>query len=117
MIPAATLAVPMVNAGHRPGHEGQAGLQRAVVPHVLEVQRAEKERRVHPGAEKRAHRARADEAAHPQDAQGHDRVVDSRLEGEEAGHQRDRQRAAAERLSRAPAMTGGLHDRVDPGHQ
>ena len=45
--------------GQRPGQEREAGLERAVVEHVLEVQRAEEERRVHAGDEQAAHGARA----------------------------------------------------------
>ena len=99
------------------GQERQAGLQRAVVEHVLEVERAEEERRVHPGDEEAADDARADQAAQAQDAQRHDRVRDPRLEGQEGAHQRDREGPEAEHLGGAPAVAGRLHDRVDGGHQ
>ena len=46
----------------RPRQEREAGLQRAVVEDVLEVERAEEEGRVHAGDEEAPHDARADQA-------------------------------------------------------
>ena len=93
--PAAAIAMPVVRTGsgpnrvtslvvmpwesdrdrERPRQEGRARLEGAVVANVLEVERAEEERRVHPRHEKAAHEARVDQAAHAQDAQRHDRVL------------------------------------------
>ena len=78
--------------------EGEAGLQRAVAAHVLEVERAEEERREHAGHEQAAHDARADEAGHAQDAQRHDRVLDPRLE-----HERTRPSSAIDDARRSRA--------------
>ena len=63
--------------GERPGQERRAGLQRAVVADVLEVERAEEERRVHAGDEEAPDEARVDQPAQAQDAQRHDRVLDA----------------------------------------
>ena len=82
------------------GQERRAGLQRAVVAHVLEVERAEEERRVHPGDEQAADEAGVDEPARAEDAQRHDRMLDAGLEGDEGRHQHGRQRAHAEHVRR-----------------
>ena len=103
--------------GHRPGQERRPGLQGAEVAHVLEVEGAEEEGRVHGRDQEPTHDARADQPAQTQDAQGHDRVCHPGLEGQEGGHQHGGDRSEAEHLARAPAMAGGLHDRVDRGHQ
>ena len=85
--------------------------------HVLQVQRAQEEGRVHAGDQEPADDAGADEAAQPEDAQGHDGVLDPRLQGDEQGHEHGRECAESEDLRGAPAMVGGLDDRVDGGHQ
>ena len=85
--------------GERPGQERRAGLQRAVVADVLEVERAEEEGRVHPRDEEAPDEARVDQPAHAQDAQRHDRVLDPGLEREERRHQHRGERADAEHLS------------------
>ena len=92
--------------GERPGQERGAGLQRAVVADVLEVERAEEERRVHARDEEAPDEARVDQAAQAEDAQRHDRVLDARLEREERRHQHRGERADAEHRGRDPAVVG-----------
>ena len=103
--------------GHRPGQKGQTRLQRAVVEHVLQVERAEEEGRVHTGDQKAPHDARARQAPRAEHAQRHDRVRDPRLESQESAHQHHRERPEAEHRARAPALSAGFDDGVDGGHQ
>ena len=91
--------------------------ERAVMADVLEVQRAEEERRVHAGDQKAADEAWPSEPPQAQDPQRHDRVLDPASSATKAAIRTARQRAEAEHLRRAPAVVGRLDDRVDRAHQ
>ena len=57
------------------------------------------------------------DVARAEQAQRHHRVGDARLAHDECRQQRQRERAEAERVSRAPAAAAGLEDRVHEQHQ
>ena len=99
----------------RPRQEGRPGLHGAVVAHVLEVERAEEEGRVHAGHQEApdqvGRRCRAS-----QDAQRHDRVLDPRLEGDERPIKTVARPPKPSTWARS-SRGRGADDRVDGAHQ
>ena len=112
----------------RQRQERQAGVDRVVAEHALEVERAEEERREHARDEQAAHEARAHQHAQAQDAQRHDRVLQARLQRRgtrRAGRaRRRRRRACAPRvrpysldftIANAPAIVASVIS-TEPSH-
>ena len=100
-------------AGDRgPAHrqEVQAGVERVVAAHVLQVQRREEEHGEEGAAVEREAEARRAQAARREQPQRHERLGDAALVGDEAGEQGDAGREGGEHLGRAPAERAGPDD-------
>src|SRR5215218_8405471 len=96
----------------------EAGLERRVPEHVLHVQRDEEEHREQRGSDQDGGHVDAGDRAHPEDAgERHQRSGLAPLDQVEAGDQRQRDRAEAERLRRVPAGAVGVDQRVHEQRQ
>ena len=100
------------------GRIGETRVQRRVVADVLQVERAEEERRVHASDQEAAHDARA--RSRPRRRRIRSGMIGFSIRDSSARKapiSTTDEGAEAEHLGRAPAVAGGLDDRVDGDHQ
>ena len=93
------------------------GLQRAVVQHLLHVQGAHEEEGKEAADQQHRCYVRAGKRAQPEDRERQNRPVGPFLDREEGDEQHNGCRQDRDRPRGAPAVLGGLGDRVNEQHQ